>query len=173
MPRNIEIKARARNLQQQTETAYRVSDTPPKFIEQEDVFFHVPKGRLKLRILAATSGELILYHRPDQAAPKMSTYSIAPTNKPYQLKEVLESAYGIKAVIRKTRELCTVGRTRIHLDHVEGLGDFLELETVLADNEQPEQAEQEAKRLMCELGIKEADLIEGGYVDLLHGRALS
>ena len=69
--------------------------------------------------------------------------------------------------MRKVRTLFLVGRTRVHLDRVEGLGDFLELEVVLADDEPAETGVAEAHALMEALGVERARLIDGAYVDLL------
>lgn len=62
---------------------------------------------------------------------------------------------------------CNGGRTRIHLDRVRGLGEFLELEVVLRDGESAELGVQEAHELMALLGVGDSQLIEGAYVDLL------
>ncbi|BBS15168.1 hypothetical protein WP5W18E02_02050 [Aeromonas caviae] len=69
--------------------------------------------------------------------------------------------------MRKQRTLFLVGRTRIHLDRVEGLGHFLELEVVLEDDEPREVGMQEAHDIMARLGIEHSRLIEGAYLDLL------
>jgi adenylate cyclase class IV len=60
-----------------------------------------------------------------------------------------------------------VGRTRVHLDKVEDLGHFLELEVVLSEGEGQEPGVEEAHRLMAALGIPATHLIEEAYVDLL------
>ena len=105
--------------------------------------------------------------RPDHNGPKTSHYSLTPTSDPTGLRHVLASAYGEKAVVRKTRHLYFVGRTRIHLDRVEGLGDFLELEVVLTEEDSIEGGEVEAHRLMEPLGVDSEDLVPDAYVDLL------
>jgi len=55
----------------------------------------------------------------------------------------------------------------VHLDRVEGLGHFLELEVVLKENERAESGVQEAHSLMAQLGIEPSQLVETAYVDLL------
>ena len=97
----------------------------------------------------------------------MSDYHISETEDGCGLKSVLEMAYGIRHVVRKTRVLYLVGRTRIHLDQVEGLGEYIELEVVLTDDESPETGRLEAVALMQKLNIDETDLIKTAYVDLL------
>lgn len=167
MARNVEIKVRLSDYEDTARRARELSPSEPVVIEQEDVFFPCPSGRLKLRILGPEHGELIFYQRPDQEGPKTSLYSLTPTSDPTGLRHVLATAYGEKAVVQKTRHLYLVGRTRIHLDRVEGLGDFLELEVVLAEEDSIEGGEAEAHRLMEPLGVLPEDLVPDAYVDLL------
>ena len=167
MARNVEIKARLSDYEDTARRARELSRSEPVVIKQEDVFFPCPSGRLKLRILGPERGELIFYQRPDQEGPKTSHYSLAPTSDPTGLRHVLATAYGEKAVVRKIRHLYLVGRTRIHVDRVEGLGDFLELEVVLAEGDSPAEGEAETHQLMKPLGVTPADLIADAYVDLL------
>lgn len=167
MPRNVEVKARLDNVEKATALAASIADSGPEYIKQEDVFFNVPRGRLKLRILSPTDGQLIFYERPDQAGPKTSVYSIVETNRPLELKTLLEAACGIRNIVRKTRRVYLAGRTRIHIDNVESLGDFLELEVVLAEAEDPSVGEAEARELMEKLGIESSQLVDKAYVDLL------
>ena len=167
MPRNVEIKARLTDASVPMRLAAELAGNEGQLIRQEDIFFHGREGRLKLRILAPDHGELIFYHRPDQAGPKTSTYAISVTSEPAQLRQVLALSLGERAVVRKTRRLFLVGRTRVHLDAVEGLGEFLELEVVMADGEDLAAGEQEAAALMARLQVTPSALIEGAYVDLL------
>ena len=167
MARNVEIKARLSDYENTARRARELSPSEPVVIAQEDVFFPCPSGRLKLRILSPGRGELIFYQRPDQEGPKTSHYSLAPTADPTGLRHVLASAYGEKAVVRKVRHLYLVGRTRIHLNQVEELGDFLELEVVLAGEDSIGDGEAEAHQLMSSLGVTPEDLVPDAYVDLL------
>jgi predicted adenylyl cyclase CyaB len=136
-------------------------------IAQDDTFFACPNGRLKLRAFADGTGELIFYRRADQAGPKTSFYVRTPTADPEGLRDALTLAHGQAGRVRKQRTLYIAGRTRIHLDVVEGLGHFLELEVVLAEGDQPEDGEREAEALMRALGIAPSQLVETAYVDLL------
>ena len=167
MPANIEIKARVRNFVDIKSRAEKLSDVPVEVIPQEDTFFNVPQGRLKLRLLAPDCAQLIYYTRPDQEGPKRSDYHIAHTSDPDNLKRVLELAYGIRGVVKKTRYLYLVGQTRVHLDDVQGLGQFMELEVVMREGQGDAEGQAIAEDLMTSLGVERSDLIDAAYMDLL------
>ncbi|TGV06151.1 CYTH domain-containing protein [Alcaligenaceae bacterium 429] len=167
MARNIEIKAYIDSIAAVLPNALAVATAAPVEIQQDDTFFQCANGRLKLRAFDAQRGELIFYSRANQAGPKESFYLISSTTQPQQLREVLAAAHGVVGRVIKHRTLVIAGRTRIHLDRVENLGEFLELEVVLEDGESSEAGMKEAYALMQQLGVGEEQLIEGAYVDLL------
>ena len=166
MARNVEIKAWIESVEALTPRAAALADQGPIEIVQDDTYFACPSGRLKLRAFSATSGQLIFYQRPDQAGPKESFFLISPTSSPDTLREALTLAYGQAGRMRKRRTLFLAGRTRIHLDRVEDLGDFLELEVVMADGEPAEAGVAIAHDLLAKLGIATTQLVERAYVDL-------
>src|SRR3982751_4248152 len=165
--RNIEIKARVENVSLLTPRVAELASGGPLEIAQDDTFFRCENGRLKLRAFSNDAGELIFYQRVNQPGPKESFYLRTPTSSPGTLRESLSLAYGQIGRIRKYRTLFLVGRTRVHLDRVEDLGHFLELEVMLVDDESPESGIREAGELMDRLGIQPAQLIDGAYLDLL------
>ena len=83
---------------------------------------------------------------------------------------MLGAALGVSGVVRKTRRLFHVDETRIHLDEVEGLGAFIELEVALAPGQTPAQGAEVARDLMRRLEINDDDLISRAYIDLLTGQ---
>jgi len=173
MARNIEIKARISKLEDWLPRAAALAEGPPVTISQDDTFFPCPNGRLKLRSFASGSGELIFYQREDRAEPKASNYILAPVPQVDPIREALTQAYGVVGRVRKLRYLFMAGRTRIHLDRVEGLGDFLELEVDLRPDESNGAGVQEAKDLLKKLGVSKEDLVERAYVDLLRDQPAS
>jgi len=166
--RNVEIKASVTDFARVTAALATLSPGPGVALEQEDTFFHCPRGRLKLRRLSADVGQLISYERPDQPGPETSHYALTATTEPDRLRDVLAAACGIIGVVRKRRLVRMVGRTRVHLDEVENLGRFVELEVVLDEGEPVEQGVVEAHGLMAALGIQQEQLVSHAYVDLLH-----
>jgi len=165
--RNVEIKARISSVEAWVPRVAVLADQGPVEIEQDDTFFVCERGRIKLRALSATEGQLIFYRRANQAGPKESRFVISPTASPDSLRDALTLAYGSAGRVRKHRTLYLVGRTRVHLDRVESLGHFLELEVVLAEGESPDAGVKEARALMTALGLADDQLIDGAYVDLL------
>ena len=173
VPRNIEIKARVDDLPALQMRVKALADRGPLEIAQDDTFFACPGGRLKLRTFSASAGELIFYARPDVSGPKESRYLLSATAEPETLRSVLTAAYGTVGRVIKLRTLYLLGRTRVHLDRVEGLGDFLELEVVLHDDEPSAVGVAEAEALLERLGIGPDRLVSAAYVDLLAEAAVS
>jgi adenylate cyclase len=167
MPSNVEIKAILRDRKSVEGAAVQLSDIGPELIHQQDYFFNCDGARLKLRIFAPDRGELIRYERSNVAETRSSHYLIARTPDPVVLLEILTQTLGRVGVVKKLRTLYVIGQTRVHLDQVSELGDFLELEVVL----RPEQSEADGKTiadsLLSTFKIHEKDLLAEAYVDLL------
>jgi adenylate cyclase class IV len=170
MPLNVEIKARICGDPQALRTRARALGTRPAMVmHQEDTFFRTVSGRLKLRVPDCGGAELIYYERRDEPGPRPSVYFVAPVDDPVALKAVLSAALGVRGVVRKRRELVLAGNTRIHVDDVEGLGSFLELEVMLSEGEAPEVGNGTCARFMHVLGVGEDDLVDSAYIDLIDG----
>jgi predicted adenylyl cyclase CyaB len=167
MARNIEIKARIAGVAALQPRVARLADSGPLIIEQDDTFLTCANGRLKLRVQGDGGAELIFYQRADESGPKESFYLRVPVCDPDALRELLQRAQGSAGRLRKRRVLFLVGRTRVHLDTVEDLGDFLELEVVLHEGESAASGEAEAWQIMAQLGVTPQQLVRGAYVDLL------
>ena len=169
MARNIEIKARIASVEAVLARATSIADGAPVVIDQDDTFFAIAHGRLKLRRFADGSAELIQYHRDDSADAKASDYVRVPVADADALAEALTRACGTRGRVRKRRLLLMAGQTRMHLDRVDGLGDFLELEVVLRDGQSDADGTAIAERLMTALAIAPEDRLAGAYLDLAAG----
>ncbi len=167
---NVEWKARTRDPERQRQLAAALSDHPPEILEQEDSFFPVPHGRLKLRQLGPEQGELIFYQRSEAAGSRESAYWLVPTQVPESLRDLLARALGSGVVVRKRRVLYRAGQARIHVDEVAGLGTFLEVEVVLAPGQPAAEGQRIAEQLQWQLEVRDEDLIGCAYADLLLGR---
>ncbi|XP_046751494.1 uncharacterized protein LOC124414567 [Diprion similis] len=166
--RNVEIKAKIRDREDITSKAKILSNSQGTVIKQHDTFFRVPIGRLKLRKFEDGSGDLIYYDRPDTEGPKLSNFSKTTVCKAdvQGIAEVLKNSNGVIGIIQKLRVLYLVGQTRVHIDNVDGLGDFMELEVVLTDDQSLEDGQKIANELMAKLGVQQDDLIAGAYLDM-------
>ena len=167
MPENVEITAFATDFKTQRAIAESLSDEPLTILNQHDTFYNCAFGRLKLRIFSDSYGELISYQRPDTQEAKKSTYEIYPTDNPSILNAALSKSLGILGVVKKTRYLYFVGQTRIHLDDVLNLGQFIEFEYVLEPEEVAENGQKAVLNLMTKMNIIESDLVSHAYIDLL------
>jgi adenylate cyclase len=168
MKRNIEIKVRLRDLRAVRERVRKLADGGPAIVKQVDTFFLCPRGRLKLRQLPnSAEAELIYYERPDESGPKESRYLVCRTADPDGMRATLSAALGVRGVVRKRRTLYFVGASRVHLDEVEGLGDFVEVEVVLDPEQDSAGGIAVAQELMGKLGVTSDGLVDKAYIDLL------
>jgi len=167
MPANIEIKAQVHDRPALEARVQTLAGDAVAVIEQDDCFFECAQGRLKLRDFGNGQGELIAYERPDQPGPATSSYTRTATADPAGLRDVLLRSLVTAGRVVKSRTLYIVGRTRIHIDQVDGLGAYMELEVVLEPGEAPAAGLAEAQQLVAALEIHAADLCDGAYVDLL------
>lgn len=165
--RNVEIKARLADFALTRKRVEMIADSGASVIEQEDTFFACPNGRLKVRTFSEAEGELIYYKRSDSTEPKISHYIRSKSSDPRSLCDLLSSALGIRGIVRKKRTLYIIGQTRIHLDEVENLGSFIELEVVLSPHQTTSEGIIIAQEIMEKLGINKDDLVGKAYIDLL------
>lgn len=160
---NIEIKARCddpgkiRSILEDHNANYKGTD------HQTDTYFNVPEGRLKLR-----QGNLIFYRRPDSKTPEASNINLMPADHPEKLHALLDNALGTMVVVDKEREIYFIDNVKFHIDQVEELGHFVEIEAIDEDGSIGE----EKLRSQCQhyldlFEIQDDDLIAKSYSDLL------
>ena len=166
MARNVEIKARLADLAATRRRVEAAADGPPEIETQTDTFFRIAGGRLKLRERSGGEAELIHYRRPDRAGPRESRFERLAVPDAPALRALLAEALGVCGRVSKRRSVYRIGRTRIHLDEVRGLGAFLELEVELEADEPMDTGVEEAQGLMARFGITEGDLVAEAYADL-------
>lgn len=167
---NVEFKARCADLGRVRDVLRAESATGPDVDRQTDTYFRVPHGRLKLRE-GSVERALIHYDRADTAGPKRSDVTLYPTGPDASaLKATLTAALGVLVVVEKTREIYFVGNVKVHLDRVEGLGSFVEVEAIADDTHGTEAVlRAQCERLLAAFGIPAADLVAVSYSDLLAG----
>jgi predicted adenylyl cyclase CyaB len=164
---NVEIKAR-------TYRAVAIKELleaqKARFVgvdHQIDTYFKVPKGRLKLR-QGTIEKTLIHYHRPDQSGPKQSQVTLHHPIADESLKEVLQSALETLVVVDKQRAIYFIDNVKFHIDEVQGLGAFVEIEAIDIDGTIGlYHLHDQCEHYLQLLGIEAKDLVEQSYSDLL------
>jgi homotetrameric cytidine deaminase len=165
--RNVELKARDPHPERSLERARALGADDRGELRQRDTYFAAPRGRLKLREQEPGEAELIAYERADAARARESRYRIAPVSDADAVREALDAALGTTVVVAKRRHLLLYDGVRIHLDRVEGLGDFVELEGVAADGSDLAREGELVERLRADLEIADDSIEATGYADLL------
>lgn len=166
---NVEIKAAVRD-PAALRRAVEAMDAPRAWERlQRDTFFRVPRGYLKLRQVEGEPAELIAYAREAGSEPRPSDYDIAVVDDGEALLRALARSLGVRGVVEKRRRLHLWRHTRIHLDTVTGLGEFMELETVV-DGITMEEARREAAEAIERLGLDPVDFLDRPYLELLEAR---
>jgi predicted adenylyl cyclase CyaB len=165
--RNVEIKVRLTDRARVEAELARLGARDAGTESQHDVFYACRHGRLKLRESSRDGAALIHYERRDAAALRASDYELVRLAAATPLRQLLDRALGRCGELRKERHLYLLDNVRVHLDEVEHLGSFLELEAVV-DASHPEPAcAARAAALLLEFGIAATDHLAGAYVDLL------
>lgn len=166
---NVEIKARISDPEHIRSIIRKHADRSKGTDRQIDTYYQVKEGRLKLRE-GEIESRLIFYQREDAHGPTRTDLNILHLQATEGLKTRLSNDMEIISVVDKRRDIYYAGNVRFHVDHVETLGDFVEIE---AQDEHGERTEEElleqCHRFVDILGIEEADLVAGSYGDLIRG----
>jgi predicted adenylyl cyclase CyaB len=164
---NIEIKARTTR-----------TDDIRKFLldngahfkgtdHQTDTYFNVSKGRLKLRE-GNIENNLIQYNRSDQSGPKQSDFRLVKIDDAARLKTILSDSIGVKVVVKKKREIYFIENVKFHLDTLDVLGSFVEIEAGNKDHNIPvEKLHEQCRYYLSAFGIDDGDLVDRSYSDML------
>jgi homotetrameric cytidine deaminase len=163
--RNVEIKARDADPAATLERALALGATDEGVVRQRDTYFGRARGRLKLRGQSTGAAQLIAYERPDAGEARTSAYRLVDVRDPLELREALDAALGTLVVVEKRRHLLLYENVRIHLDEVEDLGTFVELEAVAAPTSDLSRERALVARLTEQLALGEP--VAGSYSDLL------
>jgi len=165
--RNVELKSRDPDPARTLELALALGARDEGVITQRDTYFGGARARVKLREQTPGDDELIAYRRPDDEQARVSEYLRVAVPDAAALKEALDAAYGTRVVVAKQRRLLLFEDVRIHLDEVEGLGSYLELEALAPTDADLGPAGEKVARLREELQIDGDNLVSGSYSDLL------
>jgi len=167
---NVEFKARCDHPDRIRRLLRREGAEEKGTDRQVDTYFQMSDGRLKLRE-GKIENHLIYYERPDRVGPKEALISLHETEPGTSLKGVLEDALGVDVVVRKTREIYFIDNVKFHIDQVEDLGSFVEVEAIDRDGSR----DRETLREQCEtylslFDVDDDQLVSRSYCDLIRER---
>lgn len=165
--KNIELKIKIDKISALERSLIRIGAKRVGVLIQIDIYYYSKSGRLKMREINNKEFQLIHYLRPDSSTHKISQYQIVEFDKisGKTMENILQDVLGVMVVVKKKRILWMYGNTRIHLDKVEGLGEFLELESVVKDGVAA--ARKEYDYLMKVLNLNSYPKEKKSYSDLL------
>lgn len=164
---NVEIKARC---SQPDVVEKLLLNENAKFIgsdHQIDTYFDVKNGRLKLRE-GNIENALIYYNRVNNVGPKRSDIILYPVTEGVTLKALLDTSIGTKVVVDKKRKIFFIENVKFHLDEVQGLGTFVEIEAIDSDGT----LGYDKLKAQCDfyinlLKVKDEDFLTHSYSDML------
>ena len=164
--KNIEMKARCRDIGKARQVAQALPATLLGEGEQTDTYFNSPQGRLKVRQSSFDEvANVVWYMRGNEVQPRESEYRLARLRNPEKIAEIFALRFGVRGTVKKRRTVFVCNGIRINLDTVEGLGDFIEFEAPIDGD--PRETQKAVVRLMQTFGIGRGDLVAGSYIDLL------
>ncbi len=166
---NLEAKFRLDDLALAEGQARKIGYERRAVLNQRDTFFVVPNGKLKLRE-ENDPAKLIFYAREESGPLALSSYDLVAVAEPETTRAMLSAALGVLAVVTKQRILMTRDNIRLHLDRVEGLGSFGEIEAVIAPGDDPERSRGAVEELLTTLEVNPRGLIDVSYFELLPAR---
>jgi len=167
--RNLEAKFRLDDLAQARGRALALGYRERAVLRQRDTFFRSAIGKLKLRE-EGSRAMLIHYDRHAAEELQLSSYQIVEIVDPGNTRALLAAALGVIAEVRKERTLLTRANVRLHLDRVEGLGGFGEIEALIADGEDPGHSRAAVDELLAVLQVGGESLIDASYFELARQR---
>jgi len=166
--KNIELKISVKDFNEINFLLKKIKAKHASEMYQRDIYYCCKNKRLKIRNINDKEYMLISYKRLDKASSKISDYEIFDIN-PEEINSVrslMEKKFKQQIVVEKNRDLWLWGTTRIHLDTVSMLGNFIEIETIMG-NRDLKSAKEEFNNIFDLLGLKNHKKIKGSYSDLL------
>jgi predicted adenylyl cyclase CyaB len=167
--RNIELKARLRDPTAARAIAEQLTGDAGRLEIQTDTYFRCRHGRLKLREIEGRAAQLIWYQRDDLAEAKASDYRLteldAAPEAAESVRQSLSAALDVRGQVKKRRQIYLFQNVRIHLDEVEGLGNYLEFEAMIVAAADEPRSRQLLEELARRFDLQPSDLLCDSYGD--------
>lgn len=165
--KNIEFKAKVKSLSSIEKKIVKLGAIFKGEFKQVDTYYNVPKARLKLRETAGEESSLIYYNRENIVGHRESNviyYKHAPSQ---ELMSILELQFGIKVKVNKVRKIYKLNNINLHIDDVDSLGTFVEVEAGKEKGMDDEHLSKQCDELFTALGLRKSDLVAVSYSDLV------
>lgn len=163
MPKNIELKTKLENFDRIKLILKQRGIELSEILIQTDIYYDFSNFLLKLR-KSNEEYQLIKYNRDEYGKERISDYEILKIRGEDPIS-FFNSIFKISTIVKKKRELYLYKNTRIHLDEVETLGKFLEIETVVKSSD--EEAQTEFQQVVNLLELDLSKQLKVSYRDLL------
>lgn len=163
MAQNLECKIPVASFTEYEKRLKKINAEYKGTLNQKDIYFTYDKGLLKLRSVNG-SYELIKYNRNEDGGDRFCDYHIlnlSGGNAETYLSDILST----EAVVEKKRELYLYKGSRIHLDTVRDLGNYIEIETIVTGGE--EDARQRFDEIVTRLRLDLGGQIKTSYRNLI------
>lgn len=171
--KNVEYKAELRDPELARAIAREIGASRVVRAQQTDTYFNVATGRVKKResvvmgpaVATPEPVEFIVYDRANRVEPRPSDYSILTDTE-------MKARFGQKPlpvwlVVSKIRELWMWRSVRIHLDKVDHLGWFFEIESLVAEDADEAHARLLADQIRATFTPALGEPVAGSYSDLM------
>jgi len=164
----VELKAKVDNLEPIRSKLKALKAKHIGTFQQTDIYFDVPKGRLKLRQINNEKTQLVYYERENISKPKRSDVFVMEIPNGKVFTALLKKILRVKAAVKKAREIYWHQRTQIHLDTVDSLGCYVEFERKTPNTlKEVEKNIKLLEKLMATLDINPENLEKKSYSDLV------
>ncbi len=165
MPVNLELKIKLNSIRGIKSLLKKNNIELKEILNQKDIYYKIKAGSLlKLRIENGRMS-LIKYNREEKKKNRWSDFYVI-TIKGRATEKVFEEIFRVDAIVEKKRELYLFLDTRIHIDAVKNLGFFLELETLVFDNDKKD-AKKRFDEVVNTLQLDVKSQIRKSYRDLI------
>lgn len=134
-----------------------------------DTCFQSSYGGVTLREQAGQEAQLI--YAADPAPGAEAFYHLVGVRLPEPVIDALLGVAELRGVVALKRRTFTWEQVHIHLDAVEGLGDFIEIEAPIGERTTSAQARAQLEQARQALGVREESQVRRTYVELLRSRA--
>ncbi len=168
--KNIEFKAK---IDDEKKMLSLIDKLSPEYLGEDiqiDTYYDISNGRLKLR-RGNIENSLIFYKRNEERELKQSDIILYRHIPDPSLEMLLKEMYDIKVIVKKRRKIFFVEHVKIHLDEVDSLGTFIEVEVIDSNNSKTiSELEEKCEYYKKYFKISDSQIVNASYSDLILSR---